>query len=178
MAEISTIARPYSQAVFEMAQNQKKLTEWSLMLTFLSSVVSEPHMRSLISNTSIKKEQLTKLMEDICSDKLDDTGRNLVKVLMENRRLGLMPEIARQFETKRAEAEGTIEAEMVSAFDVTDAQLKSISDALQKRLGRKVSLTARVDNDLIGGALVRAGDIVIDGTVSGRLEMLSNALFY
>ncbi|NOX42860.1 MAG: F0F1 ATP synthase subunit delta [Gammaproteobacteria bacterium] len=178
MAEISTIARPYSQAVFELAQSQKKLTEWSQMLGFLASVVTEPHMQSLISNTSIKKEQLTKLMDDICSDKLDDAGRNLIKVLMENRRLGLMPEISNQFETLRADAEGTIEAELVCAFDVTDAQLNKISKALQKRLGRKVSLKAQVDNNLIGGAIVRAGDVVIDGSAVGRLEKLSTALSY
>lgn len=178
MAEISTVARPYSQAVFDLAQSQKKLAEWSIMLSFLSAVVNEPQMQSLISNTSIKKEQLTKLMDDICSDKMDETGRNLIKVLMENRRLNLVPEISKQFEKLRAEAEGTIEAELVSAFEVTDKQLHKITGVLQKRLGRKVSLKSRVDEDLIGGAIVRAGDIVIDGSVSGRLENLSSALFH
>ncbi len=178
MAEISTVARPYSQAVFDLAQSQKKLAEWSIMLSFLSAVVNDPHMQSLISNTSIKKEQLTKLMDDICSDNVDESGRNLIKVLMENRRLNLVPEISKQFEKLRAEAEGTIEAELVSAFEVTDKQLDKITGALQKRLGRKVSLKSRVDEDLIGGAIVRAGDIVIDGSVSGRLENLSSALFH
>ena len=178
MAEISTVARPYSQAVFDLAQSQKKLAEWSIMLSFLSAVVNDPHMQSLISNTSIKKEQLTKLMDDICSDNVDESGRNLIKVLMENRRLNLVPEISKQFEKLRAEAEGTIEAELVSAFEVTDKQLDKITGALQKRLGRKVSLKPRVDEDLIGGAIVRAGDIVIDGSVSGRLENLSSALFH
>ncbi len=178
MAEISTVARPYSQAVFDLAQDQKKLAEWSIMLSFLSTVVNEPHMQSLISNTGIKKEQLTKLMDDICRDKMDEFARNLIKVLMENRRLNLLPEITKQFESLRAEAEGTIDAELISAFDVTDKQLKKISGALQKRLGRKVSLKARVDEGLIGGAIVRAGDIVIDGSIAGRLQNLSNALFH
>jgi len=178
MAEISTVARPYSKAVFDLAQGHKKLAEWSTMLSFLSAVVDEPQMKSMITNTSINKDQLLKLMDDICSDKLDENGRNFIKVLLENRRLNLLPEIAVQFETLRADAEGTVEAELVSAFEVTDAQLAKISKALQKRLGRKVSLKSRVDEELIGGAIVRADDIVIDGSVAGRLQSLSNALFH
>lgn len=176
MAEISTVARPYSLAVFQFAQSRSKLAEWSQMLSFLSSVVTEPHMQSLISNTSIKKEQLTKLMADICSDKLDDFGGNLIKVLMENRRLGLVPEIANQYETLRAEAESTIEAKIISAFDVSQEQLSKITDALQKRLGRKVSIKTQIDKELIGGAVVSAGDFVIDGSAVGRLQKLTNAL--
>jgi len=178
MAEISTVARPYSKAVFDLAQDQNKLTEWSNMLSFLSAVVNEPSMKSLITNTSIKKERLSKLMDEICIGKMDESGSNFIKVLTENRRLNLVSEICLQFEAMRAEAEGTIEAELVSAFDVTDKQLTKISKALQKRLGRKVSLKARIDETLIGGAIVRAGDVVIDGSVSGRLNSLSNALFH
>lgn len=176
MAEISTVARPYSQAVFQFAQSRSKLAEWSEMLAFLAAVVTEPHMQSLISNTSIKKDQLTKLMHDVCGGKLDEFGLNLIKVLMENRRLGLVPEIANQYETLRAEAESTIEAELISAFETTDEQIKTIAQALQKRLGRKVNLKAQIDKELIGGAIIRAGDLVIDGSAAGRLSGLSNAI--
>ena len=176
MAEITTVARPYSQAVFEFAQSKNKFAEWSQMLDFMSAVVTEPQMQSLVNNASIKKDQLTKLMSDICSGKLDEHGLNFIKVLMENRRLVLLPEIALQYETLRAEAEGTIEAEIVSAFAVSEAQQSEIADALQKRLGRKVTLKATINENLIGGAIVKAGDLVIDGSALGRLDKLSSAM--
>lgn len=176
MAEISTVARPYSRAVFEFAQAKNKLAEWSDMLAFLSAVVSDPQMRSVISNTSVKKDQILKLMQDICGNNLDEFGINLVKVLMENRRLALLPEIKDQYQTLRAEAEGTIEAELISAFETSDEQVNNISAALEKRLGKKVSLKVQIDKELIGGAIVRAGNMVIDGSALGRFTQLSNTL--
>jgi len=176
MAEISTVARPYSRAVFEFAQSKNTFAEWSQMLGFLTAVVTDPGMQSLISNTTIKKDQLTKLMENISGKMLDKYGLNLIKVLMENRRLALLPEIKLQFETLRAEAEGTIEAEIVSAFEVSKKQEADIAKALQARLGRKVTLKTKIDKDLIGGAIVKAGDLVIDGSALGRLGNLSNAM--
>ena len=176
MAEISTVARPYSRAVFEFAQAKNKLAEWSDMLEFLSAVVSDPQMQSLISNTSVKKDKLTTLMQEICESRLDEFGFNLIKVLMENRRLNLVPVIKSQFQTLQAEAEGTIEAELISAFETSDEQVSTIAAALEKRLGKKVSMSVQINKDLIGGAIVRAGNLVIDGSAQGRFTKLCNTI--
>ena len=103
-------------------------------------------------------------------------GENLVRLLQDNHRIALLPEIAHQFEQLKAEAQGYIDAEVVSAFDVEPAQMKSISEALRRRLGREINLTSRVDKSLIGGVIIRAGDLVIDGSVRGRLYSLATYL--
>jgi F-type H+-transporting ATPase subunit delta len=176
MAEITTIARPYSEAVFELAQSQGKLAEWSDMLQFASAVIADPQMKSLIRSANVKKDQITDLVIDICGDKLDKQGQNLVKVLTQYRRLEILPEIAVQFEKLKARAENTVEAEIISAFKVSAEQQQQIIETLEKRLGRKVSITSRIDKSLIGGAIIRAGDLVIDGSAVGRLEKLRHAL--
>ena len=176
MAEISTIARPYATAVFELAKAAKKYPVWTQQLHLLVAIVADAQVRSLISNAAVKKEQVVKLIVEVAGDKLDVTGRNLVKVLAEHRRLDALAEIASQYEELRAVAEATLEAEVVSAFPIDAAQQKSIATALQKRLGRKVNITSSVDPTLLGGAIVRAGNLVIDGSALGRLQMLTTRL--
>lgn len=176
MAEKSTIARPYSQALFELAQEQGKLKEWSDMLQLVAAITSDPQMQALISNTSIRKDQLAELVINVAGKYVDANGQNLIKVLAENRRLEFVPEIAKQYEVLRAEAENTLDAELISAFKVSADQQKKITGALEKRLGRKISLTTRIDSTLIGGAIIRAGDLVIDGSAVGQLQRLTNAL--
>ncbi len=176
MAEISTIARPYATAVFELAKATKNYPGWSQQLHLLAAIVADAQLRSLIGNAAVKKEQVVKLIADVAGDKLNATGRNLVSVLAEHRRLGVLAEIADQYEALRAVAEATLEAEVVSAFAVDAAQQQSIAAALQKRLGRKVNLTCIIDSTLLGGAIVRAGNLVIDGSALGRLQMLTTRL--
>ena len=142
----------------------------------LVAIVADAQVRSLISNAAVKKEQVVKLIVEVAGDKLDVTGRNLVKVLAEHRRLDALAEIARQYEELRAVAEATLEAEVVSAFAIDATQQQSIATALQKRLGRKVNITTTVDPSLLGGAIVRAGNLVIDGSALGRLQMLTTRL--
>lgn len=173
MAEKSTIARPYAEAVFSLAQEQSQYKEWSDMLAFTAAVSANDDMLGLIGNTNINKKQLAEIFIGVCGDKLNDQGKNLVKVLLENRRLAILPEIAEQYEVLRAEAEKTIEAEVISAFEVSDAQKQDIISKLKARLGREVSLTCRVDESLIGGAIIRAGDLVIDGSTQGQISKLS-----
>lgn len=122
MAEISTIARPYAQAIFELAQEQSKLQDWSDMLQLVAAVAANEDMQSVIGNTSVTKDQLTELFLSVCKGKLTDEGENFIKLLVENRRLNVLPEIAQQFETLKAEAEKTIEAEVISAFEVSDGR--------------------------------------------------------
>ena len=173
MAEKTTIARPYAEAVFSLAQEQKDLKTWSTVLQTLSLVVENQEMNTLISNTNVIKTQLADLILEICGSKFSDQAKNLVKLLAENRRLPFLSEIAHQFEILRAEAEKTIEAEVVSAFEISETQRKQIADKLKTRLGREVTLSCVVDESLIGGAIIKAGDLVIDGSTRGQIQKLS-----
>ncbi|HHH47349.1 MAG TPA: F0F1 ATP synthase subunit delta [Gammaproteobacteria bacterium] len=173
MAEISTIARPYAEAVFEIAQADGKLKEWSEMLQTIALITADPDMQALIGNTSVDKAKLAELILEIAGKVMDDKGSNLVRLLAENRRLGAVEEIAAQFETLKAEAEQTIEAEIVAAKEVSAKLQKKIADKLKARLGRDVSLKCTVDESLMGGAVIKAGDMVIDGSVSAQLDKLS-----
>lgn len=176
MAEKSTIARPYAQAAFDIAQEKSDLKGWSEMLQLIAAVASDATMQDIIGNPSIEKERVIGLILDICADNLDGAGKNFVKVLAENGRLNVAVEIAQRYEEHRAEAEKTVEAEVTSAFPLSEAQIKSVSAALKKRLGRDVNLVTKIDESIVGGAIIRAGDLVIDGSVSGQLEKLANTL--
>jgi F-type H+-transporting ATPase subunit delta len=178
MAETITIARPYAQAIFDLAREQGELSGWSEMLALGSAVVSNEEMAALIDNPNISKEQVIDLILDICDDALNETGKNMVRVLADNRRLKVLPEIAELFEIERATAEGTIKAEVISATSLTAEQQQSITSALKKRLGRDVTLECKTDESLVGGAVIRAGDLVIDGSVVGKLERLASELMH
>ena len=173
MAEKSTIARPYAEAVFQIAQASGQLKEWSAMLQTVALITADADMQGIIGNTSISKEQLVQLIVGVAGDVMTEQGSNLVKLLAENRRLDVVAEITEQFETLKAEAEKTVEAEMISAQEVSAAQQSMIAAKLKARLGREVSLTCSVDESLMGGAIIKAGDMVIDGSVSGQLNKLS-----
>ncbi|GMR16490.1 MAG: F0F1 ATP synthase subunit delta [Gammaproteobacteria bacterium] len=176
MAEKSTIARPYAQAAFDIAQEKGDLKGWSEMLQLIAAVSSDAVMSDMISNPSIEREKITEIIVDVCGDSLNDTAKNFVQVLAENGRLNVAVEIAQGYEAHRAEAEKTVEAEVTSAFPLTDTQIKSVTDALKKRLGREVNLVTKIDESIVGGAIIRAGDLVIDGSVNGQLEKLANTL--
>jgi F-type H+-transporting ATPase subunit delta len=176
MAEKTTIARPYAQAVFELAKAQGKLKVWSEMLALAAAVVADPQMQSLLSDPRLSKDQLAKLFLELVGGPLDPMGRNFIQVLIANRRLGLLPEIAALFEAERAVAEGTLQAEVISAYPLSEQQQAKIAAALQARYGRSVSITSHIDNSLLGGVLIRAGDSVIDGTARGQLAKLANTL--
>jgi F-type H+-transporting ATPase subunit delta len=176
MAETSTVARPYAQAVFKLAREQGDLKTWSSMLELAAVVTRDPTMLALIQSPRADAEQLASLFNDICGKGFNDQARNLVRLLAQNKRLTLLPVVAEQYELMRAEAEGVIEAELIAATPVDDAQQKKIIDALKSRLGREVSLTCSTDESLLGGAIIRAGDLVIDGSLRGRLEKLAGAL--
>lgn len=176
MAEISTIARPYAEAIFALASEGSNLGEWSDMLAFTAAVAADDNIQAMAGNTSVNKDQLTSLFLDVCGSKLSDQGKNMVKVLIENRRLSVLPEIAKQYETLKAEAEKTIEAEVISAFELSQDQQQQIATKLKQRLGRDVTLTCHVDNTLLGGVLIKAGDLVIDGSAIGQIHKLSVAL--
>ena len=176
MAEILTIARPYAQAAFQFADAHQALKEWSGMLELLAVVAADPEMTALIENPRMTETQLAELFISIGADRLDDNCHNFIRLLAENRRLKLLPEIATLFEIQRREAEQSIRAELITAFPVTEAQQATVTAALKQRLGRDIELECKTDASLLGGAIIRAGDLVIDGSVRGKLERLGNSL--
>jgi len=176
MAENSTIARPYAQAAFDIANEKSDLKNWSDMLQLITAVTSDAVLSDMISNPSIEREKVVEIIVDVCGDNLNELAKNFVKVLADNGRLNITTEIALGFEEHRAEAEKTVEAEVTSAFPLSDAQTKSMTEALKKRLGREVRLKTSVDETIVGGAIIRAGDLMIDGSVSGQLEKLATTL--
>jgi len=178
MAEKSTIARPYAVAAFELAKEQQNLAGWSEMLGFAAVVVSDEVMQGYITNPAVAQDKLARLMIEICGDQLNDLAKNYIKVLVANKRLNVLPEIVVLYNELRADAERTVEAEVITAFPLSDAQQATLIAGLKKRLGREVSLITRVDEQLLGGAIVRAGDLVIDGSVSGQLGKLAIALMH
>ena len=176
MSELNTVARPYAQAAFDLAREGNALAQWSDMISFAAAVSADSAMRDALDSPSISTEQQAELFTQVCGDKIDDKGGNFVKLLAENRRLTLLPEIAALFEEMRADAEGTIEATVVSARPMSDAQQQDIANALKARFNRDVSISVETDESILGGAIIRAGDTVIDGSVRGKLEKFAHAL--
>lgn len=146
------------------------------MLQFLGSVVSDPLMAGIIADPRVGVSRLTQLLLDIGEGRFSRTGQNFVRVLAENRRLPLVPAVAELFDRHRAELEGRSRVEVTTAFKLTPQQQGSIAEAMSKRLGRAVDITVKVDQTLIGGVIIRAGDLVIDGSTRGRLKQLALAL--
>lgn len=172
MAEKATIARPYAKAAFESARQHHALEKWSAVLATASSVVQDERVARLLSSPRVKPEQLSGLIGDIVGQS-DEQTRNFLATLASNRRLALLPEIASMYEALRAEAENTADVQVVSAVELNEAQKQRLATALKKRLQRDVRLHCEVDASLIGGAIVRAGDFVIDGSLKARLDRLS-----
>ncbi len=176
MAERITIARPYARAAFESARTGRQLAEWSRALAAAAAGVADPAVQGLLGSPKLPKEQLAQIFIELAGRELGGRGANFMRLLAENRRLGLLPEIAQGFEALRAEAERTIEATVVSASPLGDKERAALVQALKKRLDREVTLKCETDPRLIGGAVIRAGDLVIDGSVRSKLERLSLAL--
>jgi F-type H+-transporting ATPase subunit delta len=176
MAESSTLARPYAQAIFSLAHTENTLKEWSEKLLLLKEIAANESMTEIMTNPSVSDEEVLSLFDDICQDKLGVQGENFLKVVAENGRLTLIPQIADSFETMRSEEGGSIEAQVISAFAVNVAQKKSIAVALKKKFGREVTISTEIDKSLLGGVIIRAGDIVIDGSVKAQLEKITHYL--
>ncbi|HEX7012205.1 MAG TPA: F0F1 ATP synthase subunit delta [Steroidobacteraceae bacterium] len=173
MAEKVTLARPYAKAAFEVARERNSFARWSQMLAAGAAVVSDPRVERLLGNPRVPTSELTELVVAACGDSLDEPGRNFLETLSHNRRLDLLPHIAELFEGLRAEVENVADVHVTSAIELDQAQRDRLAAALKKRLKRDVRLHCDVDPSLIGGAIVRAGDFVIDGSLKARLERLA-----
>lgn len=176
MAEVSTIARPYALAAFKQAKQEDELAQWSDMISLLARIVGDRQMKGILASPKVKREELASLIIDICGDRLSETGGNFVRVLAEKGRLAYLPEIERIYAEERAASEGRSQVEVRSAFELNDEQKSHITSAMAKRLGTDVSLSVEVDDSLIGGVVIRAGDMVIDASLRGRMNRLTNSL--
>jgi F-type H+-transporting ATPase subunit delta len=174
--ENTTIARPYAEAVFACAQGSNSLDKWSDMLGFLAEVVPEPRIAALISNPKIDRATLSRLVLDIGGERLDAAGQNLVRVLVENRRLNFIPEVAQLYEDLKNESMGSLEVQIQAPYPIDSAQQEQLAKALEKRLQREIKISSVQDPTLIGGLRIRAGDITIDGSVQGQLHQLATEL--
>jgi F-type H+-transporting ATPase subunit delta len=176
MSELSTLARPYAEAVFRMALGENDLAGWSSRLQSLALIVSDAQVARLIADPAVSADRVADLIVEVAGSDLGERGSNFVKVTAENDRLSLLPEIGAQFEALKANAEGTLEATITSAQELTQAQLDELVAGLKARFNRAVNVQVAVDPELIGGAIIAVGDQVIDGSVKGRLQRMSFAL--
>lgn len=173
MSQALTLARPYARAAFSVAREAGALPAWSAALGFAARVAAEPQAAALLGNPKLTRADVVALLSP---DGAQDAFRNLLGLLFDNRRLALLPEIAGLFDELRFEAERVVRAKVTSAAPLADGELEKIKAALRKRFGRDVEVEAAIDASLIGGALIDAGDVVIDGSIKGKLERLQSAL--
>jgi len=176
VAERATIARPYAKAAFEYAREANAFAAWSQGLESAAQIVADPSVAPLTKSPQWPAANLVSLITDVAGTKLDAGMQNFVRVLAENRRLLLLPEISAHYEELRAAVENTLDVEVISAVTLSDAQADKLKQALSTRLKRTVRMQNSVDSTLLGGAVVRAGDLVIDGSLKGRLERLATDL--
>jgi F-type H+-transporting ATPase subunit delta len=176
VAERATIARPYAKAAFAYARQANAFAAWSTGLATAAEIVADPRVAALTKNPRWTAPELAKFISGVAGPKLDDALRNFLSVLAENRRLLLLPHIAAQYEALRASVENIVDVDVASAVVLDGTQAAALSDALSRRFRRQVRMHTTVDQALLGGAVVRAGDLVIDGSLKGRLERLTTEL--
>jgi F-type H+-transporting ATPase subunit delta len=176
VAERATIARPYAKAAFEFARDANAFAAWSQGLKTATEIVADSRVAALAKSPSSTSEDLARFVTDVAGTNLDVGMQNFVRVLAENRRLLLLPEISTHYEEMRSTVENTVDVEVISAVALDVAQKDKLGAALSKRLKRQVRMQNSVDPTLLGGAVVRAGDLVIDGSLKGRLQRLATDL--
>jgi len=176
MADFTTAARPYANAVYDLANQSSTLDSWGDALANLANVVNESQMTEMLSNPDLGKQQKGELVIQVMGDNLNQQQQNLVKLMAENGRLALMGDVLEQFEVARAKAENKIEAEVVSAFELSAEQTDELVNTLKNKLGSDVTLTTTVDESLIGGVVIKAGDTIIDASMKSQLDTLALSL--
>ncbi|UPQ87969.1 F0F1 ATP synthase subunit delta [Vibrio sinaloensis] len=175
MADMTTIARPYAKAAFDFAVERNQLDQWGQMLSFAAEVANNEQIHELLTS-SMSADKMAELFVSICGEQVDEFGQNLIKVMAENGRLQALPDVCAEFLLLKQEHEKEITVEVTSATELSDQQKADISSKLEARLERKVQLNCSVDEALLGGVIIRAGDLVIDNSARGRLSRLSDAL--
>lgn len=176
MAELTTLARPYAKAAFESADAAGELQKWSDMLSLAAAVAQQDGMIKALSSPTLTAAQKAQAFVDVCGEELSDTAKNLIKTLAGYQRLSLLPAIQELFELHKAQREKSVDVDVTTAFELTGELQEKLAKALSAKLDREVNLSTTVDAAILGGALVRAGDTVIDGSVRGRLAKLAEAM--
>jgi len=175
MSELTTIARPYAKAAFDFAVETNAIESWLEQLTFAAQVSQDDTIEAYLSG-GVSAEQATTLFLNVCGEQVESTGQNFLKLMAENHRLLALPQVLEQFCELKAEHEQTVNVDVTSAVKLKAAQTKALSAALEKRLARKVKLNCKVDKKIISGLVIQAGDMVIDGSIKGKLSRLSQSL--
>ena len=176
MSDFTTAARPYANAVYDTAHDNNALDSWSDALANLANVVSDSQMSKLLDDPELGKTQKGELLIQVLGDKLTEQQQNLVKLMAENGRLKLMPDVLEQFEVARAKAENKIDAEVISAFELSAEQTNELVNTLKNKLGCEITLTTTIDKSLIGGVVIKAGDTIIDASMKSQLDSLALSL--
>ncbi|WP_294912865.1 F0F1 ATP synthase subunit delta [Tatumella sp. UBA2305] len=175
MSEFTTVARPYAKAAFDFAVEHQSIDRWQSMLAFSADVARDEQVADILSGAKAP-EAVSSTFIAICGDQLDENGQNLIKVMANNKRLKALPAVLEQFIQLRDAYEATAEVDVISATELSEEQLTKISAAMEKRLSRKVKLNCKIDKSVIAGVVIQAGDMVIDGSVRGRLDRLADVL--
>lgn len=176
MADNASIARPYAKAVFDLATEVGNQDDWSSTLESLAAISQDEEFGKAVNSPQVTAEQLEELVLGVLGKKVPEGGDNFIKLLAQNGRLEALPDVQQQYTLLLAESRKSIEAEVLTARPLSADQKSNLTDALQTRLGVTVSLLETVDESLVGGAIVKAGDLVIDGSAKGRVEKLAIAL--
>ena len=176
MAEISTIARPYAVAAFKFAKEKNALAKWSDMLSLASAVSSDETLHAVIQDPKVDVQVLQDVFLKVCGKKLDKHGQNMIKTLVEYKRLSILPAISSAFEDLKAEDEGSIDACIVAAVKPTVAVTKDLVKKLEAKFGKKVTAEVEIDPEIIGGMKIIVGDTVIDASIKGQLQNLAYSL--
>jgi F-type H+-transporting ATPase subunit delta len=176
MAEAATIARPYAKAAFMSARDSKSLAAWSEGLRVGTGLVADPRIADLVTSPKMSADQVVSMFAGLGGADIELQWQNFIRLLAQNKRLGVLAEIAAQFELLRAQYENEVDVLVTSAVPLTDSQRSQMAAALKTRFKRDVRMTTRLDPTLLGGAVIRAGDLVIDGSINGRLQRLTSAI--
>lgn len=175
MSELTTVARPYAKAAFDFAVEANTIDSWLSMLVFAAEVSENETMKNYLSG-GVSADQTSDLFLKVCEDQLDSNGQNLIKVMAENERLLVLPQVLILFSALKAEYEKEITVDVTSAVELVADQVTTLSAALEKRLARKVKLNCIVDANVVSGLIIKAGDMVIDGSVRGKLNRLATTM--
>ena len=176
MAELTTLARPYARASFEVALQDSALEEWSRILSLSAAITGQDEVSAVLASPSLSTEQISESFIKVCGDELNAKAKNFVRLLAENKRLVLLPEISALFEGLKANQEKAVDVEITTAFEISSDVSNKLAESLKDRLQREIKLATSVDQSLIGGAIIRAGDNVIDSSVRGKLSKLAELM--
>ena len=176
MAELATLARPYAEAAFKRAKPTNTSQAWSESLQFLSVVALDHDVNTIVDNPRVDRDRVLQLLLDICQDHVHEEAKNLLKILLENNRLCLLPQISVLFEALKADDEGYVNVELYTAYSLTKAEQNKYCAMLEKQLHKKVNAVVLVDKSLIGGIIAKAGDKVLDGSIRGQINQLAKRL--